>query len=115
MEYYSDIKERNNAIHSNRDALEILILNYVNQKVKYQYDITHIWNLKYGTNEPIHKTDSQTENRLVVAKWERERSGMDWELWVSTCKLLHLERIKNMVLLYSTGNYIQYSVICDRP
>ena len=29
-------------------------------------------NLKYGTNEPIYKTetDSQTENRLVVAKGE---------------------------------------------
>ena len=22
------------------------------------YDITYIWNLKFGTNEPIYKTDS---------------------------------------------------------
>ena len=34
--------------------------------------------------------------------------GMDWEFGVSRCKLLHLEWIKNKVLLYSTGNYIQY-------
>jgi len=29
-----------------------------------------MWNLKYGKNEPIYKTktDSQTEYRLVVAK-----------------------------------------------
>ena len=29
-----------------------------------------MWNLKYDTNEPIYETetDSQTENRLVVAK-----------------------------------------------
>ena len=25
------------------------------------YDITYIWNLKYGTNEPIYKTGSRTE------------------------------------------------------
>ena len=24
------------------------------------YDSTYIWNLKYDTNEPIYKTDSQT-------------------------------------------------------
>ena len=32
---------------------------------------------------------------------------MDWEFEVGKCKLLHLERINNKVLLYSTGNYIQ--------
>ena len=36
-----------------------------------------------------------------------QRRGMDWELGVSRCKLLHFERINNKVLLYSTGNYIQ--------
>ena len=33
------------------------------------------------------------------------------ESGVSRCKLLHIEWIKNKVLLYSTGNYIYYSVI----
>ena len=32
---------------------------------------------------------------------------MNWEFGVSRCKLLHLERIDNKVLLYSVGNYIQ--------
>ena len=32
---------------------------------------------------------------------------MDWEFGVSGYKLLHLERISNKFLLYSTGNYIQ--------
>ena len=27
------------------------------------------------------------ENRLVVAKGERERSGMDWECGINRCKL----------------------------
>ena len=37
--------------------------------------------------------------------------GMDWEFGISRCKLLYREWIKNKVLLYSIGNYIQYSVI----
>ena len=36
-----------------------------------------------------------------------EGRGMDWEFGVSKCKLLRLEWL-NKVLLYSTGNYIQY-------
>ena len=36
---------------------------------------------------------------------------MDWEFGVSRCKLLHLERISNEVLLYSTESYIQLLVI----
>ena len=39
--------------------------------------------------------------------WE---GGMEWEVGVSRCKLLYTEWI-NKVLLYSTGNYIQYPVI----
>ena len=37
--------------------------------------------------------------------------GMDWELGVSTHKLLYIEWISNKVLLHSTGNNIQYSAI----
>ena len=47
------------------------------------------------------------EKRLVAAKVEGEGSGMDGDLGVGRCKLLHLEWISNEVLLYSTGNYIQ--------
>ena len=50
-------------------------------------------------------------NRLVVAKgeggWGRDGLGV----WVNRCKLLYIEWINNKVLLYSTGNYIQYTVI----
>ena len=37
---------------------------------KITYDITHMWNLKYDTNELNYEieTNSQTENRVVVAK-----------------------------------------------
>ena len=37
--------------------------------------------------------------------------GMEWEFGVSRHKLLYTEWINNKVLLYSTGNYIQYPVI----
>ena len=40
--------------------------------------------------------------------WGRE---MEWEIWVSSYKILHIEWINNKVLLYSIGNYIQYPVI----
>ena len=41
----------------------------------------------------------------------RVRGGEDWEFGISRCKLLYIDWINNKVLLYSTGNYSQYSVI----
>ena len=40
--------------------LDTLILNEVSQKEKRQipYDITYIWNLIYGTNEPFHRKEN---------------------------------------------------------
>ena len=58
-----------------------------------------MWNLKYDTNELIYETDSQTENRLVVAKGKGDEGGMDWEFGVSRCKLVYIEWINNKVLL----------------
>ena len=37
--------------------------------------------------------------------------GMKWEFGVSRCNVLYIEWINNKVILYSIGNYIQYSVI----
>ena len=71
-------------------------------------------NLKNSTNELIYKTetDSQTlENRLVVAKaegeWGRDRLGV----WDQQMQTIIYRMDKQKVLLYSTGNYIQYPVI----
>ena len=36
---------------------------------------------------------------------------MDWEAGVSRCKLLNREWMSSKVLLYITGNYIQYLMI----
>ena len=55
--------------------------------------------------------DGKTASWLVVAKGEGGGGGMDWEFGISRCKLLYVGWIKSKVLLYSTGNYIQYHVI----
>ena len=36
---------------------------------------------------------------------------MNWEFQISRCKLLYIGWLNNKVLLYSTGKYIQYTVI----
>ena len=63
-------------IHSKFNSLQLPTTN------KIPYDITYMWNLNYGTNKPIYKTEtrpSDIENRLVVAKGERGGSGKGWE------------------------------------
>ena len=47
----------------------------------------------------------------MVAKGEGVGGGMEWEVGVSRCKLAYIGWINNKVLLYSTGNYIQYPMI----
>ena len=51
------------------------------------------------------------ENRLVIVKVEGGGRGKKWKFGISRCKLVYIEWINNKVLLYSTGNYIQYPVI----
>ena len=39
--------------------------------------ISHMWDLKYDTNELFYKTDTGAENRLeVVVRRERDRPGV---------------------------------------
>ena len=72
-----------------------------------------MWNLKYDTNELIYKTetDSQTQRTDLWLPRQWGWRGMDREFGISKWKLLCIEWINNKVLLYSTGNYIQYPVI----
>ena len=77
MECYSDIKK--NKIMPSAPTwmeLETLILSEVSQKDKDKYHmISHIWNLIYGTNEPIYRKGNKLtdkENRLVVANGDGE-------------------------------------------
>ena len=98
--------------------LQIIILWEVNQKRKTKtlYDITVIWNLKYGTNEPTYKTETVHRHKEHArhcqgwAGWWQARQ-MNWELEVGKFKLLYLEWINNKILMHSTGNYTEYPVV----
>ena len=54
---------------------------------------------------------STNELKVLCKSQSQGQGGMNWESGVSRCKLLQLEWINNKALLYSTGNYIQYSEI----
>ena len=43
--------------------LDSIILSEVKSERERQipYDITYMWNLKYGTNEPIHETETDSQ------------------------------------------------------
>ena len=47
----------------------------------------------------------------MAAQREGVRGEMEWEAGVSRRKLLNREWINSQVLLYGTGNYIQYPVV----
>ena len=72
-----------------------------------------MWTLQYGINEPICKTetDSQIIEHTYGCQGEGGEGGLDWEFGIHTYKVLQIEKISNKVLLYSTGNYIKYPVI----
>ena len=58
------------------------------------------------------ETDSQKQR--TDAWWSKGKGGggeIDWRFGTSRCKLLYMKQINSEVLLYSTGNYIQYPVI----
>ena len=85
-------KEWTNSIYSNIEGLEIIILS-TSQKEKDKYNYHCMWKLKYGTNEVICETEtnSQTWRRLVVTEGEESGRGVDWKFEVRRCKLLYIE------------------------
>ena len=58
--------------------LEILILSEVNQKEKDKipYDITYMWNLKYGTNDLSTKQKQTHRHREWICGCQGE--GLEW-------------------------------------
>ena len=60
MEHSAIKKNKNNAICSNMDAIRGSRVKWSKSKRETQipYDITYIWNLIYGTNEPFHRKEN---------------------------------------------------------
>ena len=71
-----------------------------------EFKIRHRWTYLQNRNR---LTD--IENRPVVTKVGEVEEGRSGSLGISRCKLLYIGWMNNKVLLYSTGNYIQYPVI----
>ena len=74
------------------------------------YGITYMWNLKYDTNKPIYKTDSETQRTNLWLPREKGGVGeMDWESGVSRCKLLHTEWItmRSYYIAQGTSQYLE--------
>ena len=46
----------------------------------------------------------------MIAEGEGNGEGKDWEFGINRRKLVYTEWINNKILLYSTGNYLQYPV-----
>ena len=73
--------------------VEIIILSKVSKSEKERqmpYDITCMWNLKYGL---VYKAETKSQAERTDLQFPRERDGrgLDWEFGVSRCKLLHIE------------------------
>ena len=76
--------------------------------------ISHMWNRKFDTNEPIYyetETESGTQRTDSWLPggygWERVRLGV----WISTCELAHTEWRNSKVPLQSRGNSSQHPLI----
>ena len=67
-----------------------------------------MWNLKYDTNELIHK--QKQIHREQTCGCQGGGGWADWEFGVSRCKLLYTGLISS-ILLYRVRNYTQYPVI----
>ena len=77
---------------------EIIKLHEVSHtEIQIPYDITNMWNIKYDTNVPIYETETESRHREETGGGRRKGfgGGMEWEIGVSRCKLLHTEWINN--------------------
>ena len=91
-EYYLVIKKI--AIFSNMDGTRFSHTKWSKSERERQmsFDTTYMWNLKYGTNEPIQKRNMHIHGEQTWGfKGGGSVSEMDWEFGVSRSKLLHLK------------------------
>ena len=50
--------------------------SFLERERKIAYDVTDMWNLKYGTNQPIYITDSQPQK---IDLWLAKEEGREWD------------------------------------
>ena len=65
--------------------------------------------LSDSTATTVNPRQTHREQTCGYTKEKQTRERTNWEFGVSGRTTLHIGRINNKVLLFSTGNYIQYS------
>ena len=82
MEYYSAIRKNEVILFAAKwMKLEIVLVSEINQKRQVQYGNTIMWNLKYGTNKPIYRTETDRDREQIYGcqgggAWERDGLGV---------------------------------------
>ena len=106
--------KENNAICSNMDGRRDYPTKWSKSEKERQipYDIICMWNLQHKwTHLQNRNRLIDIESRLVVAKGKEGQGRQGMGVGICGGKLLYIGWINNKVLLYNTGNYIQYRVI----
>ena len=86
--WLSHKKEQNNAICSNMDGTRDSHTKASKSERQIPCDITYIWNLMHGTNEPFHRKETHALGEQTRGcQGEGRGSGMDWEFGVNRRKL----------------------------
>ena len=90
----------------------ILTIQYIFQK-QNPNTIYLLLHAQHGTthSDKVKLFHENIDSRLVVDREGGIGGGQEWEVGVSRCKLLHIERKNNKVPLYRTGNWIPYPMI----
>ena len=70
-------KEQNNAICSNMDATRDYHTKWSKSERDRQiwYDIIYMWNLKYDANEPIQKTETDSQTSKMNLRLPKGKHG----------------------------------------
>ena len=110
--FVSHKKEQNNAICSNVDGPRDYHIREASQTQKDKYHmISLICGIKNMTQMNLFIKQKQThrEQTCDCQRGGRGEVRMDWKFGISRQKLLCIGWINNKALLYSTGDYIQYT------
>ena len=93
-----------------RDYCAKQSINESKRERQMQYDATYMWNLKHNTNQLIYKTktDSQVQKTDLLPREMGVREVRNESLGLAEANCVGW--INDNVLLYSTGNNIQYFV-----
>ena len=105
-EYYSSIKGQNNATCSNMDVTRDFHSKWSNSERQRQifHVITYLWNLKYGTNEPMYKIETYHSHGKQTC-WLPGGKGWEWDLVDENCYLWNG---------WAMGSYcIAQGTVCD--